>query len=160
MPPRTLNSPLTCYRIGDADGRYDVWSAGAAQHLSGRWHEAGDRVIYAAEFYSTALLEKLVRTAELPSNQHYAMTTVPAGVSYEVFQRENHPDWASSEMVASRTFGYRWVNEQRSALLIVPSAVARFDRNFVFNTAHLDYLKVKVDPETPVPWDGRLFQDG
>ncbi|NDD53975.1 hypothetical protein EBZ39_08875, partial [bacterium] len=36
------------------------------------WHEAGQRVIYAAEHYSTAMLEKLVHFGgELPNGQHY-----------------------------------------------------------------------------------------
>lgn len=59
--PRRLKAQFTVYRIGDARGKYRVYSAeGASQSDQGRWHVRDDRVIYAAEHYSTAMLEVLV----------------------------------------------------------------------------------------------------
>ena len=58
--PRRLASPLTVYRIGDVWGKHPVYSAdGASLDNKGRWHVRGARVIYAAEHFSTAMLEKL-----------------------------------------------------------------------------------------------------
>ena len=57
----------------------------------------------------------------------------------------------------ARAFGRAWHAEARSALLITPSVVARMERNFVFNTAHPDFARIKPGLETPVWWDSRLF---
>jgi RES domain-containing protein len=49
LTPRTLAAPLGGYRIGDPDGEHPVFSPEGAARVSGRWHEAGDRVVYASE---------------------------------------------------------------------------------------------------------------
>ena len=57
---RTLDRPLTVWRIGDAAGLWPVWHAGGAMIFPGRWNESGEAVIYAAERYSLAMLENLL----------------------------------------------------------------------------------------------------
>lgn len=56
-----------------------------------------------------------------------------------------------------RAFGHRWYTEGRSAVLLVPSVVARMERNVVINAAHEEFGRMKVGLETPVWWDERLF---
>ena len=69
---RRLDDALKGFRIGDPRGEYPIWSDGGSRRASGRWHEAGQRVIYAAEHYSTAMLEKLVHwNGILPPDQHF-----------------------------------------------------------------------------------------
>ena len=98
MRPRTLPEPMRAYRIGDPAGQFPVWSTEGAKRTSGRWHEAGDAVIYASEHYSTALLEKLVHwNGALPPNQHFIEITIPAGTSYEVVTADIVPDWFCAE---------------------------------------------------------------
>ena len=42
-------------------------------------------MIYTSAYYSTAMLEKLVRgSGRLPPNQHYIELTIPNGSSYEL----------------------------------------------------------------------------
>ena len=126
--------------------------------IAGRWHEAGAEVIYAAETYSTALLEKLVYLNKvLPKNQHFIEITIPTGTSYEVVTADLVPDWSQLEGAAARRFGHAWYTEKRSVLLIVPSFVARIDHNIVINTRHSDFSSLTVGLETPVWWDQRLF---
>ena len=115
-------------------------------------------MIYAAEHYSTAMLESLANLErELPPNQHYIEITIPAGVTYEVANADHLPDWYRSDTTPARLFGRRWYVERRSAVLFVPSVVARVDRNIVINTTHEDFPKFKPGLETPVWWDERLF---
>jgi RES domain-containing protein len=157
--PRLLPEPITAYRIGDPAGEYPVFSAEGARRVQGRWHEGGDSVIYAAEHYSTALLEKLVQwNGLLPPNQHFIAITLPAGLSYEVVTADVLPDWHLPGGEAARRFGHRWYAEQRSAILLVPSVVARVERNIVINAEHPEFPKIKPGLETPVWWDDRLFR--
>ena len=149
---------MRAYRIGDPAGQFPVWSTEGAKRTSGRWHEAGDAVIYASEHYSTALLEKLVHwNGALPPNQHFIEITVPAGTSYEVVTADIVPDWFAPSGVAARRFGHQWYVDNRSAILLVPSVVARMERNVVINTRHADFNGLTVGLETPVWWDRRLF---
>ena len=158
MRPRTLPEPMRAYRIGDPAGQFPVWSTEGATRTSGRWHEAGDAVIYASEHYSTALLEKLVHwNGALPPNQHFIEITIPAGTSYEVVTADIVPDWFAPSGVAARRFGHQWYVDNRSAILLVPSVVARMERNVVINSRHADFSSLTVGLETPVWWDRRLF---
>lgn len=135
-----------------------MWSPEGARRTSGRWHEAGDAVIYAAEHYSTALLEKLAHwNGTLPPNQHFIEVTIPAGTSYEVVTADILPDWCTTSGMAARRFGHQWYEEKRSAILLVPSVVARVERNVVINSRHADFNRLTAGLETPVWWDRRLF---
>lgn len=157
-PPRILTDPLTAFRIGDPAGEYPIWDDGGARLTSGRWHEAGARVIYACEHYSTAMLEKLVHyQGEMPPHQHFIQITIPAGTSYEVANGDLIDGWAHPAGDAARQFGRAWYREGRSAILIVPSVVARMERNIVVNTTHAQFAGVRTGLETPVWWDDRLF---
>lgn len=158
MSHRTLPEQWTAYRIGDPLGEFPIWSDGGARRYPGRWHEAGAGVIYASRSYSTAMLEKLVHyQGQLPPNQHFIEITIPAGTSYEVVNPDLVEGWASRSEEAARRFAVPWYEERRSAILIVPSVVARVDRNIVFNTMHPDFADITVGLETPVWWDERLF---
>ena len=159
MTLRTLSETMRAYRIGDPAGLFPVWSTEGAKHVSGRWHEAGADVIYVSENYSTAMLEKLVHwNGALPPNQHFIEVTIPKGTSYEVVTADTVPGWFKPSGEAARRFGRQWYVENRSAILIVPSVVARMERNIVINCRHSNFEGLAVGLETPVWWDQRLFQ--
>lgn len=157
-PHRTLPEAMRAFRIGDPDGEYPIWSDGGARISSGRWHETGARVIYASEHYSTAMLEKLIHyEGEMPPNQHFLEITIPAGISYNVASPDRIDGWSAPAGDAARQFGRDWYRAGGSAILIVPSVVARMERNIVINTAHPDFARIKPGLETPIWWDERLF---
>ena len=124
----------------------------------GRWHDLGQHVIYASSTYSTALLEKLAHFyGELPSNQHFVRIEIGVGTSYEVVTKDSLPGWIDEDV--ARSFGRRWIIERRSAVLIVPSFVAREDTNvLISNPAHPQFVAVRPALEQPVMWDVRLFR--
>ena len=160
--PRVLRDTVRAYRIGDPRGQFPVWSAEGAKQVPGRWHAVGDEVIYAARHYSTALLERLVYcNGLLPPNQHSVEVTIPHGVSYEVLSTDCLPDWYDPGCAAARAFGSMWYRDCRSAILFVPSVVARMEQHIVVNPGHSDFRERRIDVglETPVCWDRRLFLD-
>ena len=75
-----------------------------------------------------------------------------------MFGEAHHPGWSDRGGDVARRFGAAWYAERRSAILIVPSVVARMERNVVFNTAHPDFAGVSAGLEAPVWWDERLFR--
>jgi len=155
--PRTLTEPMQVYRIGDPQGVYPIYSGEGASRVEGRWHERGQEVIYTSRHYSTALLEKLAHfNGVLPSNQHYIEIEIPKGVSYEIVTKDSVPGWL--EMAKARAVGSKWFREKRSAILIVPSVVARIEENVIINCTHPDASRIRPGLEHPVTWDMRLFQ--
>ena len=95
----------------------------------------------------------------LPSHQHFVEATIPAGVSYEVVTPDALPDWADPNCASAQAFAAAWYRAGRSATLVVPSVVARMERNIVINTEHADFRRrnIEVGLETPARWDERLF---
>jgi RES domain-containing protein len=153
-----LDRTLYCVRLGDPDGAYPIFNATGSTIAPGRWNTAASPVIYASEHYSTALLEKLVHgSGRLPPNQHYIQITLPRGLSYEDFSPPALPGWDHMPATVSKDFGERWCFEKRSAVLIVPSVVARPDRNILISPAHPQFATIEVGLHEPVYWDRRLF---
>jgi RES domain-containing protein len=153
-----LTSPMRTFRIGDPEGRFPIYSSKGAALVEGRWHEKGQEVIYTSEHYSLAMLEKLAHySGVLPPNQHFIAITLPAGTAYQVVTKDSLPDWHKRDGRAARAFGTHWLQAGRSALLIVPSRVAREERNVLINPRHPDAKAISHGLETPIWWDERLF---
>lgn len=137
---------------------YDIFSGESSRLYPGRWNKKGQAMIYTSERYSTAMLEKLVRLGEMPPNQRYVEIDIPVGTSYEVVTKDSLPGWHEQNCAISQDFGSRWLQESRSAILIVPSVVARMERNILINPSHADTKGILVGEEIPIWWDERLFE--
>src|SRR5271170_4078408 len=107
-------APWRAYRI--ADRRHQIFDGQGAAAFGGRWNSPGRRVIYAAETYAGAILEVLVNSNIGRIPKQHAWIEILIGGDVSVEEVEQRP---------SRIFGDRWVDEQRSTVLIVPSAVVR-----------------------------------
>ena len=157
-PQPKRDRAFVCYRIGDPNGEFPIYDARGSSLFPGRWNTPDTPVIYASENYSTAMLERLVHgSGHLPPNQHYVVIKMPSSTSYEEITSDALPGWDTPEATASRDFGAKWVRERRSAVLLVPSFVARLERNVVINPAHPDIARIEVGAPQPVLWDRRLF---
>lgn len=158
MTIRKLRRQRVCYRIGDPDGEYPIFDARGSVRAPGRWNDADSPVIYAADTYSGAMLEKLAHgNGELPANQHFIEIALPAGISYEVVTKDSLPGWESADCTVPKQFGSEWVHQKRSLALFVPSYVARMEENVLINPAHPELPMLEPSKETPVWWDERLF---
>ena len=65
--------------------------------------------------------------------------------------------WDDPAGTVSKPYGEAWHRDQRSAILIVPSVVARLDRNILINLIHPDAAKITSSMAEPIWWDKRLF---
>lgn len=158
MTAQRLDRTLSSFRIGDPGGAYPIFDATGSTLAPGRWNTPGSPLIYTSQHYSTALLEKLVHgSGRLPPNQHYVEITLPRGLSYEVFSPPTLPGWDSMPAGVSKAFGERWCLERRSAILMVPSVVARRDSNVLVNPGHPEFRTIETSLHQPVFWDQRLF---
>jgi RES domain-containing protein len=153
-------SPLIAYRIADA--RHPIFDGTGAALLGGRWNSPGHPVIYAATSYAGAMIERLVHagTGRLPKSQKAVVITIPARVSREEWSAGRLPrGWDHVDTIAARALGDSWIKNQRSAVLLVPSVVAKYEYTVVINPAHREFRWISASPPEDVLWDSRLFAD-
>jgi RES domain-containing protein len=151
--------PLRLYRI--ATGRRPIWSGEGARLFGQRWKPPGLAAIYTGTTFAICLVEILVHANRRapPSAARFVEADVPDDVSRETFDTDSHPGWDDPlDTSVAQSFGRIWIEEQRSALLLVPSVItAGRDINVVVNPSHPDAGLISVGPETPVALDPRLF---
>ncbi len=150
---------LRLWRI--VTGSYPIWSGEGARLFGQRWNPPGLPAIYTGTSFAVCLVEVLVHANRKtpPGAARYVEAVVPDDVSREIFDPAAHGGWDDPRDVAiAQAFGTAWIEERRSALLIVPSVVsAGRDTNVVVNPGHPDAVRIAVGPETPVGLDPRLF---
>jgi RES domain-containing protein len=143
-----------------ADGRFDPFSAVGASLVGGRWNSPGLGVIYASRSYAGAMLECLAHAGigRVPRTHVAIEITIPGVVAIERHDDSSLPAASDrADLSAARAFGDAWIREQRTAVLVVPSVVARREGNVLLNPQHEDFKKIIAgDPEW-VLWDARLF---
>lgn len=151
---------MRIYRI--ADRRHEVWNGTGAMLIGGRFNSPGRPVIYGALSFAGAMLEILVhsRIGKVPRQHVVVVATVPDDIALERAGPDDLPaGWdAPDDPRAARGFGDRWLADLRSAVLIVPSVVARLEWNVLVNPLHPDAARLVVSAPEPVRWDERLFR--
>jgi RES domain-containing protein len=150
---------MIVYRIADA--RHPIFDATGAMLHGGRWNSVGLHAIYAAETYAGALLEVLVHSnlSRPPKNHRVVRIAIPDEVKLETIFAGDIKGWDVEDMKASRSFGDRWIQESRTAVLRVPSVVTQGrENNIVFNPAHPDFAFIQAEAPELVRWDARLFR--
>ncbi|KND54524.1 hypothetical protein BPUN_4411 [Candidatus Paraburkholderia kirkii] len=131
--------------------------------VGGRFNSPGRPVIYGALNFAGAMLEVLVhaRIGKVPKHHVWVEVEVPGDVSIKRVTVEALPaGWDAPDPQIARRFGDQWIDEGRSAVLVVPSVVARAECNAVVNPAHPDAARLVASVPQPVVWDQRLFMGG
>ena len=104
------------------------------------------------------MLEMLAHgNGQIPARQYFIEISIPAGVTYEVFSADHHPDWHREDTVVASAFGAAWYDQMRSAVLFVPSLVARIEQNVLINPKHPDAARIRPGLHQPLWWSKRLF---
>ncbi len=128
--------------------------------MQGRWNRTGNKVLYAAESIPLAFLENMVRRQGVGFNDDFQIMfiSVPDTVSVEIVNLASLPaTWRDpNDYSACLPIGDKWFQEGRSLVLKVPSAVMPEAFNYVMNTAHPDYSKVKLEAVTHLVPDPRI----
>lgn len=82
---------------------------------------------------------------------------VPDDVRFDsIAENQLAPGWRDNQ-VLTRDWGDRWLRENRTALLRVPSAIVPFAVNWLLNPAHADAAHARIAAIVQAPFDRRLF---
>jgi RES domain-containing protein len=151
---------LRVYRVFRRKHAATAFSGEGARRYGGRWNSVGRAVVYTSTTFSLALLELMVNTssARIPPDMVYVPVDIPDDVLPEVLQIGQLPkNWfdfpAPPECHAA---GDSWLQRGATVALVVPSAVARIERNVLLNPAHPDFAHLIVGNVEAVAIDNRL----
>ena len=134
----------------------------AASGYAGRWNSNGQFVIYTAQNRSLACLENLVHRNGfgLDADFRIMTITIPNNIKIiEIVSKEMPTNWNFADEkshLICRKFGDDWLKNQKSAVLIVPSAIIENEKNVLINPNHSDFVKIKLSLTKPFVFDNRL----
>ena len=131
-----------------------------APGFSGRWTSAGKKVLYCAESIPLAFLESMVRRQGAGFNRDYniIIIEIPDDLAIKtVSLTELADEWRNfGDYSICQKIGDSWFGEFDVPILKVPSAVLVECFNYVLNTQHKDYNRVKVAGVTELAPDPRI----
>ncbi|WP_159469889.1 RES family NAD+ phosphorylase [Dyadobacter sp. 3J3] len=131
-----------------------------ASGMKGRWNSQGNKVLYAAESIPLAFLENMVRRQGIGFNDDFNIMfiEIPNNLKIEIVSANSlgkswrdPNDYSSCQQIADD-----WYNHGKSPVLKVPSAVMPEAFNFVINTRHKDYQKIRLVGVTHLVPDERI----
>ena len=129
---------------------------------AGRWHSRGRRIIYLTDHPASALVEILVHLEidpeELPGSYQLLAIELPEGVPFESIRMEELATGWIDNVDLTRDLGDRWLRDNRTALLRVPSAVVPFAWNWILNPTHADAASARIAEIFQAQFDPRLFE--
>jgi RES domain-containing protein len=126
----------------------------------GRWNSPGVRVVYVSEHQSTAALEVFANRMPFVVEENYKAFYLEWRDTFtEVFPLTNLPvNWRTHPpSIETKEIGDHWVQERRSAVLALPSAVSPADTNFLLNSEHSDFKRIRIAPPIDFEFDARLL---
>ncbi len=147
---------MELFRITKTQYAQELFAPG----FPGRWNKSGEKVIYASSSRSLACLENLVHRRALTdvSTFRTMVIYVPDHLPVAHINLKDLPEtWNQSAVYHDcQLLGSEWYQAEKSPLLKVPSAVIPDEFNFVLNTTHSEFNKIKIVDILPFYFDGRL----
>lgn len=133
------------------------WTSAQRQEQAGRWHHAGDRVVYASRSPELAALEGLAHHRPGQGGPYWMCRLVGDGAARP---RRIDPDtlpadWRQRKAV-TRALGRQWLQAADSVLLLVPSAVCPLAWNVLVNPALAGPPRWRIERVAPFRFDRRL----
>ena len=133
-----------------------------AYRYGGRWSSPGTRLVYTSEHQSLAMLEYFVHLdpEDAPDDLVLATADVPDSVSRERIQARQMPaNWRETPAPSGLVqVGDDFVKKAETCLLIVPSALAVNENNWLINPQHSEFRKITLHAPEPLRYDPRMFR--
>ena len=135
-----------------------AFSGEGGLHVAARWNSLGTRIVYTSSSVALACLETLVhlQTVRQAEERWLFVIDVP-----DRWVEELDPlpgDWDAEPAAAgSQAVGDRWIAEQRSIALLVPSVVVPVEQNALINPRHPRFRLAWVQRAKRFRYDPRLI---
>jgi RES domain-containing protein len=149
----------SAWRITKARHTQTAFTGEGARLFGGRWNSVGTAMVYCSEHASLSILELLVHLGPGMGLSDYVLLacSFDEGLVDRVDGSALPAGWRESPpLVDVQTIGDRWVQDARSAVLQVPSAVVPIEWNYLLNPQHPDFSQVQIGAAEPFAFDPRL----
>lgn len=127
----------------------------------GRWSSPGTRVAYASEHQSLAMLEYFVHLdpEDAPDDLVLATADVPDSVSRKRLEPADQPrNWRDIPAPPGLAqVGDDFVKKAETCVLLVPSALAVHENNWLINPQHVEFKQIVLHPPEPLRYDPRML---
>ncbi|MBW1797127.1 MAG: RES domain-containing protein [Deltaproteobacteria bacterium] len=150
---------ITAWRIIKAKHQDSAFNGDGARLYGGRWNTKGVPMVYVAESLALASLEIIIH---LPADELLKkFVRIPVKFSpklvSEVDMVSLPAGWVSDPAPAfTKLVGNRWIKNQESVVLKVPSAIIPEEFNYLINPLHPDYKKLSIGSPVAYFFDHRL----
>ncbi len=149
---------MIIYRLAAEAFKNDLSGAGAKLY-GGRWNSPGTAVLYTTQNISLAVLEILVRadTDLVPLNYHLIKLELPDTLQPQIITTAKlKKDW-KDDPGYTQWMGDEFIKSNNLLFLKVPSAIVDEENNFILNTGHNDFKKIKISSVKKFQFDKRLL---
>ena len=138
---------MQVWRISKAKYAATAYTGEGARLESGRWHQAGHRVVYTSASAALAALETLVHTDSdlLPRTSYVAIPAdIPEDLPVQELPLADLPtDWQTTPAPPTlRALGMQWLFAGQTAVLAVPSVIVPEESVCLINSHHADHAKI------------------
>ena len=128
----------------------------------GRWSSAGTRLAYASEHQSLAMLEYFVHLdpEDSPDDLMLATADIPENLSrWQLETRALPANWRETPAPPElANIGDEFVRKAENCVLLVPSALAMPENNWLINPQHREFNQITQNPPEPLRYDQRMFR--
>ena len=130
----------------------------------GRWSSAGTRLAYASEHQSLAMLEYFVHLdpEDSPDDLVLATADIPNNLSRQQVQTLALPaNWRETPAPPELALiGDEFVKKAEHCLLLIPSALAAQEYNWLINPQHREFIQITLNSPEALRYDQRMFRPG
>ena len=152
---------IRSWRLIKAEHADDAFDGEGARRGGGRWNSKGGRVVYTAGSLSLATLEVMVHIPFYRAMKNYVCIPIDfnPNLSQSITTEDLPDNWTADPIPQSvRDVGDRWVQNQESVILKVPSAIIPIEYNNLVNPSHPDFEKIVIHSPQKFAFAPRLLK--
>lgn len=148
---------MIIYRLSIEQYKDDISGTGAKLY-GGRWNATGIPVLYTTENISLAVLEIIVRTNInlIPLHYYLLKIEVPDNVDITTINKNKLKKEWKADIGYTKWIGTEFLKAKKSLVLKIPSAIVDEEHNFIINTEHNEFKKIKILSTKKFSFDKRL----
>jgi len=146
---------MLLYRIVREKYAHDLSASG----FRNRWNDDGQYVVYTSDSRSLACLENLVHRSHSGNNALFRVMLISVPDDFtilNILEDQLPKDWKSEFCEECLQIGSDWYIKNEIPILKVPTTTIQNERNYVLNTKHHDFKKIKLERTEEFIFDERL----
>lgn len=149
---------ISVWRLDKEHHMDDTKSGKGARLYGGRWNQRGLPVIYTSDSLALATLEKFVHISRFDVKIKFKSIEIKIPKSVAIQTVRSNELKSIHNKFNTQEYGSKWLRENKTAVLKVPSAIIQPEFNYLLNPNHPDFKKIKFSEFSDFRFDTRLWK--